>query len=195
MRKMRTVIGVGLCFLALAVGHAFGGSGESNISPVDWNSMMAAVRSVLEKQFPREAEREYPVGIPSPAHIADITGDGITEALVWLGTGGASTSELVLMRIEDNKPVVALIKDRQGKTGPMTFLEGASVMHSDRVDLLPREHAVFHFHFEYMSDGKLELCDGEAYRWESQTRTVDYDSRLSTRLAQNSCSKVPQSIS
>jgi hypothetical protein len=98
MRKMRTVIGVGLCFLALAVGHAFGGSGESNISPVDWNSMMPAVRSVLEKQFPREAEREYPVGIPSPAHIADITGDGITEALVWLGTGGASTSELVLMR-------------------------------------------------------------------------------------------------
>jgi len=41
----------------------------------------------------------------------------------------------------------------------------------------------------------LGLCDGEAYRWDSQTRTFDYDSRLSTRLAQNSCSKVPQSIS
>ena len=68
-------------------------------------------------------------------------------------------------------------------------------MHSDRVDLLPREHAVFHFHFQYMSDGKLGLCDGEAYRWDSQTRTFDYDSRLSTRLAQNFCSKVPQNIS
>lgn len=161
---------------------------------VDWNNMMPAVRSVLETQFPGEVERYYSVGILRPGHIADITGDGIPEALVWLGTGGASTSELALMRIEDNKPVVALFKDRQGKTGPMLFLEGASVMHSDGVDLLPNEHALFHFYFEYTGDGKLGPCGGEAYRCNPHTKTFDYDSRLSGRLVQNACRKVPRTI-
>jgi hypothetical protein len=192
---MRTVISACLCLLAVAIPYAFGGDGQSNTRAVDWNSMMPMVSSVLRKQFPREFRRyNYPVGILRPGDIADITGDGIPEALVWLGTGGASTSELTLMRIEDNKPVVALFKDQKGKTGPLLLLEGASVMHSDRVNLLPKEHAVFHFHFQYMGDGKLELCDGEAYRWNSNTRIFDYDSRLSRRLAQSSCRKVPQSI-
>ena len=160
---------------------------------IDWKSMMSTVRSVLEKQFPgEEVGKRYDVGILRPGHIADITGDGIPEALVWLGTGGASTSELALMRIENNKPVVALFKDRQGKTEPMLFLEGASVMHSDSVDLLSKEHAVFHFHFQYMGDGRLGPCDGEAYRWNPHTQTFDYDSRLSTSLTQDFCRKVPQ---
>jgi hypothetical protein len=168
---------------------------EPMTKDIDWKSMMPTVRSVLQKQFPGEdVGKRYDLGILRPSHMADITGDGIPEALVWLGTGGASTSELALMRIEGDKPVVALFKNRQGKTEPMLFLEGASVMHSDQVDLLTKERAVFHFHFQYMGDGRLGPCDGEVYRWNPHTKMFDYDSRLSRSVAQNSCRTVPQSI-
>jgi len=59
------------------------------------------------------------------------------------------------MRIESDKPLVALFKDRQRKTEPIVFLEGASVMHSDSTDLLSREHALLHLHFEYTADRRV----------------------------------------
>jgi hypothetical protein len=167
---------------------------EPTAKDVDWNSMMPSVRSALEKQFPEQSVRApYPVGILRPSHIADITGDGTPEALVFFGTGGASTSPVTLMRIENGKPIVALFKDRKRKIQPIVFLEGSSVTHSDQVDMLPNEHAVFYFHFQYRGNGRLGPCDGEAYRWRAPTKTFDYDSRLSKKLTQDSCRKVPQS--
>ena len=161
---------VGLFSLYFA---APGHGGESNSKSVNWDSLMPAVRSALQKQLPHEGVGErYMPGILRRGHIADITGDGIPEALVWLGTGGASTSELALMRIENDKPVVALFKDRQGKTEPIVFLEGASVMHSDSTDLLPREHALLHLHFEYTADGRLGPCAGEAYQWNPARQNI-----------------------
>ena len=167
---------------------------EPTTKDIDWNGMMPKVRPVLEKQFGEEVGEHYDVGILRSGHIADITGDGIPEALVWLGTGGAYTSTLALMRIEDDKPVVALFRDRQGKTEPILFLEGSSVMHSNIVELLPKDRAVFQSHFEYVGDGRLRTCDGEAYRWTPRTKTFDYDSRLSKSKSQDFCRKVPQKI-
>lgn len=156
--------------------------------------MMPAVRSVLEHQYPEAARRgASPVGILRPDHIADITGDGISEAFVTFGTGGASTSPLTLMRIEDGKPVVALFKDRHGKIQSIGFLEGASVMHTDTVEMLPKAHAVFYLHYQYRANGPLGSCDGESYRWDSRSKTFNYDARLSRELTRDACSKVPQS--
>ena len=102
--------------------------------------MIPAIRSALKAQFPdgKGVEEHYSIGILRPADIADVTGDGVSEALVWLGTGGASTSEMAVMRIEDDKPVVALFKGRDGKISPMTFLRGAGVLHGDNIEMLPR---------------------------------------------------------
>jgi hypothetical protein len=192
MPEIRTVVSAGICLLCFASWQAFGRTANPNTKQIDWETMMPAVRSVLEKQFPAEhVGKPYPVGILRPGHIADVTGDGIPEALVFLGTGGASTSALALMRIKDDKPIVALSKDRQGKTEPMVFLEGASVTHSDTVDLLPKVRSVSHLHFQYTGDGRLETCEGEVYRWNPHTETFDYDSRRSKRLTQESCRKVP----
>jgi hypothetical protein len=149
-------------------------------------------RSKHIPSMPKRVRAQRAPAHSSTAPYPDITGDGIPEALVWLGTGGASTSALTLMRIEDGRPVVALSKSREGKTEPLVLLEGASVMHSDIVDLLPKEQAVFHFSSQYMGDGRLGPCDGAAYRWNSHTKTFDYDSRLSTRLTQDYCRKLPQ---
>ena len=156
--------------------------------PVDWKAMIPAVRSALETQFPDErVEEHYPVAIARAADIADITGDGVSEALVYLGTGGASTDQMTLMRMEDSKPVVALFRGRDGKISSMVFLRGASVRHGDGIDMLPNEHAVYSSHYTTDDDGKLDKCSGEAYQWNRHTKTFDYSPRLSKKLAQSSC--------
>jgi hypothetical protein len=57
--------------------------------------------------------------------------------------------------------------ERSGKVSSMTFLRGASVMHTDTVELLPKEHAVHSIHYSFGGlnpDGvqKVHECGGEA---------------------------------
>jgi hypothetical protein len=171
--------------LLLAVAFA-----AATAKPVDWKAMIPAVRLALETQFPDErVEEHYPVAIARAADIADITGDGVSEALVYLGTGGASTDQMALMRIENNKPVVARFRGRDGKVSSTVFLRGASVRHGDGIDMLPNEHAVYSSHYATDDDGKLDKCSGEAYQWNRHTKTFDYSPRLSKKLAQSSCSE------
>src|ERR1039457_2955668 len=158
-----------------------------------WQSVIPAIQEVLKAQFPDE--QPYAVGILRVSHIGDITGDGVGQALVFFGTGGASTNQLTLMRMEDGKPVVAIFKDRAGKISPKVFVEGASVMHTDSVELLPQEHAVYSIHYNFAGlnpDGvqKVHECGGEAYQWNPHTSTSDYNRRLSERLTQDYCRKV-----
>ncbi len=120
-------------------------------SPVDWKAMVSAIREVLHKEA--EIHSEFS-GIENLSSLAiskttDITGDGIPEALVDLGTGGASADETTVMRMEKDKPVLAVFKRRDGKLLPMTFLEGASVMHTGGIELLPEKQAVYSFHYKY----------------------------------------------
>ena len=161
----------------------------------DWQRIMPAVREALKRQFPDERLDVYPAqptGILRAGGVADVTGDGVPEAIVAFGIGGASTSQVTVMRIQDGNPVVALFKDRAGKTSPMVWADGASVMHTDGVNLLPREHAVFAIHYNYGSSGKLHQCGGEAYTWHSQSETFDYNSALTKKLTKTTCRQVPK---
>ena len=131
--------------------------------PVDWQAMIPIIRSVLKNEAIRNPEFRgieqpyYSIGI---RRTADITGEGVTEALVYLGTGGASTDAMTVMRIENGEPVVARFRGRDGKVSSMVFLEGASVMHTDGVELLPEQHAVYSLHYNYGSNGKRRECTG-----------------------------------
>lgn len=108
--------------------------------------MIPAVRQVLKAESARNPvefggiERSSSIAV---SNTADVTGDGVPEALVYLGTGGASTGEMTVMRIEDHRPVLAEFKRKNGKVSPAVFLKGASVTHSNAVFLLPKQHAVY----------------------------------------------------
>jgi len=162
--------------------------------PVDWKAMISGIRDVLKNDPGSQGsvEEHYGIGI---RNIADITGDGITEALVYLGTGGASTDALTLMRIENDKPVPAMFTGRDGKPSSVGFLRGASVMHTDDVEMLPLEHAIYSIHYSFSgthANGvqKVRECGGEAYKWNPQTKTFDHNRRLSDRLNRDYCKKV-----
>jgi len=163
--------------------------------PVDWQAMIPIIRSVLKNEAIRNPEFQgieqpyYSIGI---RRTADITGDGVPEALVYLGTGGASTDEMTVMRIENGEPVVARFRGRDGKVSSRVFLEGASVMHTDGVEMLPEQHAVYSLRYNYGSNGKLRECSGEAYQWNPATKLFDYKPLLGRKLTQDTCRKVPQ---
>ena len=57
--------------------------------PVDWHTLIPSMRTVLKQEFPK-----VPIGVDREIAIfqtADITGGGVPEAVVGLGTGGASS--------------------------------------------------------------------------------------------------------
>ena len=112
---------------------------------------------------------------------------------MYLGTGGGSTDEMIIMRIENDRPVVALFRGRDGKVAPMTFLRGASVMHTDAVEMRPHQHLVYSLHYNYGGNRRLHQCTGEAYQWNADTKTFDYNHRLSKKLTHDTCRNVPQS--
>ena len=116
------------------------------------------------------------------------------EALVYLGTGGASTDEMTVMRMEDHTPVLAVFIDRAGKASPVVLLEGASAMHGNGVQLLPEQHAVYAFHYNYGGNGKLDHCGGEAYTCNAQTKIFNFNTTLTKKLTQITCRQVPKTV-
>jgi hypothetical protein len=58
---------------------------QTTPNPVIWKAMIPAVQSALTSQFPDQGvEEHHSIGILRPADIADVTGDGVSEALVRL---------------------------------------------------------------------------------------------------------------
>jgi hypothetical protein len=76
--------------------------------PVDWHTLIPSMRTVLKQEFPK-----VPIGADREIAIfqtADITGDGVPEAVVGLGIGGASSDLVTLMRLDGAKPRVGCLK-------------------------------------------------------------------------------------
>lgn len=57
--------------------------------------MIPAIHELL-KSRPGNHEERYPISIRK---TADVTGDGVPEALVYLGEGGAYTDYLAVLRV------------------------------------------------------------------------------------------------
>ena len=151
---------------------------------VDWKALIPAIREQLAKSG--QPEQRYSVYIHQQA---DLTGDGIPEALVYLGEGGAYTDYFAVMMVINGKPVFAKFKARDGRISQGEFAQGSSVMHSVGVELRPDQHAIFSFNRDLSGDvpQKVVRCGGEAYRWNPGTHCFEYDGRLSRSLAQAYC--------
>jgi len=154
----------------------------------DWKSAIPRIRQVLNQTFPGgRVEENYPIQIRDEG---DVIGDGTGEAIVWLGTGGASTDEVALMRIENGSPVVVRFKEKNGAVQASTFLRGASVMHSDDFKLVPDKHAVYSVSTRNDSEGNLAECAVTAYQWNKSTKTFDWSRSLTSQFRRQVCPKL-----
>jgi hypothetical protein len=165
------------------------GSGPVQRQTIDWKSLVPDLREVLKDEFPHEELAGLYV-----RNQADITGDGIPEALVDFGKGGAYTDYLTVVRFQDGRPVVAVFKQPDGKKGSSIFAEGSSVKNGITVKLHPESHAVFACEYSMKDDGHLEKCTGGAYLWNGRTATFEYDKRLSSRIGKDFCRELEKQL-
>ncbi len=160
---------------------------------VDWEGLIPSIRAIFNRGLsPEEIKARHAVRV---VEEADITGDGVPEALVTTGDAGASTDILALMRIEDGKPVRARFKNEEGKIIDMEFLQGASVMHGNSTELLPDEKAIYQGGY-FMNEPATRFsgCGAAAYRWHAETKTFDLDATLSNQITKTYCEREARSL-
>jgi hypothetical protein len=159
---------------------------------VDWKRMIPEIRALLQKEFPdQRIETHYAITIVA---TGDITGDGVPEALVTLGDGGAYTDEVTLVRMEGHNPVVAVFRQKDSKVSFMVFAQGSSVRHGETVEMKPERQAVYAGHWSTDDAGKVYGCYVEAYRWDAKTRTFDFNEKLSGEIGREFCRKVASNL-
>jgi hypothetical protein len=163
-------------------------SGPVPQQTVDWKSLVPALREVLKGEFQSEMAALY------VRSQADITGDGIPEALVDFGSGGAYTDYLTVVRLQNGRPVAAIFKHPDGKTRSSMFAEGSSVKNGVTVKLRPESNAVFACEYSMKDNGHLAKCSGEAYQWNRQTATFEYDKRLSNQIGKDFCGELARQL-
>jgi hypothetical protein len=158
--------------------------------PVDWENLVPIIQTVIGPTFLGVRVGERPMSI---WQTSDITGDGVPEALVYLGQGGAYTSYLTLMRIENDKPVVAQFKQKDGEISPLMFLDGASVMNGESVVMLPEKNVIYAGHWSRTVSGEpyggLSNCKVEAYQWNLQTKIFNFSQIFSNEIRPGYCQK------
>lgn len=163
----------------------------SSASAVNWQSLISEIREVIGPNFFDVKIEEF-----SPLAISeekDITGDGVKEAFIDLGSGGAYTGYLALMKIEDSRPVLAQFRQEDGTISPVLFLEGASVMNGEAVEMLSEKNAIYSGHWSKSIDGEpfgsLTDCDAEAYQWNEQLKVFEFSKILSLEIRPEFCQK------
>ncbi len=158
----------------------------------EWRKLISKIQAVLdESEFKCPIKDREWVGI---LQTADVTGDGIPEALVEYCHMGAYTSDIELMQLEHDSPVVARFRDKNGKTATPSFLEGSSVMNGEATKLLPESHAVCAIHWHMDEYGKLGGCTVEAYAWDPTSATFNENEKLSKEVAQSECRKLRKEL-
>ena len=151
---------------------------------VNWESLIPIIRKVIGPTFLGvKVEGRGTINIYK---TSDITGDGIPEALVGLGQGGAYAGYLTLMRIENDKPVVAQFKKKDGEISPLMFFEGSSVMNGATIVMLPEKNTIYQGSWSRTTKGEpygeFSDCKVEAYQWNPHTKVFEFNQNLSDEI-------------
>jgi hypothetical protein len=164
---------------------------SSGLAP-EWRDRESQIEAVLLKSAhgcPDEMTSK-----PAPIETADVTGDGIPEALVDYCHMGAYTSDVVLMRLEHGSPVLARFRDIKGKNVSPAFLRGASVRNGENSVLDIGNHAVYALHWHTNNSGALENCTVDAYVWNPRLGTFDQANRVAKEIVRRECPRTRKAL-
>ncbi len=147
---------------------------------INWQELIPEIRNILGSQFQDVIVEEiYNLSIYKSA---DITGDGVPEALINLGSGGAYVNFLTLMRLEDEseklaKPILAEFKKKDGEIGPRLFLIGASLNHELVTEMIPEKKLIYTLQRAYDEKREITECIVEAYIWNQENKIFEYSEK------------------
>jgi len=125
---------------------------------------------------------------------SDLTGDGIPEALILTGTGGAYTEDLALFILKDDKPALAKFIDENGDRRSIIFTEGSSVRNGSKIDWQPENKIIYTTSWSLNFNGTLDDCRADAYKYDNNKQAFVYDQNLSDSLGQEFCASLSTSL-
>jgi hypothetical protein len=152
-----------------------------------WQNLIPQVQEALGRNYTSCIAELRETSI---VESADITGDGVPEALVEYCRGGAYTSEVAFIRLEKNRPVLAKLRDSNYHAIRPIFLVGASVRNGEATALLPAKHAVYSLTWHTDDNGKLDTCTAKAFVWTSRSATFDENPTISKEVADTECARL-----
>lgn len=159
-------------------GSAPATEGSKSTQTVNWEGLLPDIEKILKE---KDMTGNYSVEIGKKA---DITGDGVEEALVATGMCGASTCFSAVFQLENNKPALSVFKMEDGRIiTNASFGEGGSVTHQDNIDFWPEKQAVYAFGYgAWPSQDYKKEYYFEAYQWDSRNGLFAYDKELSEEV-------------
>ena len=113
--------------------------------------------------------------------------DEPSYALVDFCPGGAYTDWIIAMQMERGKPVPVHLRDANGEALDVEFAQGASVMHTVDVKLVPEKKAIFDIFSDTDGEGKPAKCGVRAFVWSAHARAFIFDAQLTTHASHNYC--------
>jgi hypothetical protein len=164
---------------------------SSTPNPVDWKALTPGIEAALESEFKFCNQDRRSIDV---VQTADVTGDGVPEALVNYCHMGAYTSDLALIQLIGGKPVSAHFQGKDGKVVTPGFLEGASVRNGEATKLLAEKHAVYAIHWNTDNSGKLAACIVDAYVWAAKSGTFNANGAISKEIAKSACPQLRQEL-
>ncbi|MBM3257537.1 MAG: hypothetical protein FJY98_04445 [Candidatus Liptonbacteria bacterium] len=155
-----------------------------------WQKQLPQIGMVLRETF-----KDISIGIAGPPAIReerDVTNDGMLDALVHMGVGGAYTDYLTLLKIENGKPTPILFREKTGETTPKIFLSGASVRHGSEVRL--SEEFIYEVTWSTSEKNMLAECASNAYKQNRDTGIFEWNDIVSGETTTNFCAEIQKEL-
>ena len=163
--------------------------------PVNWESLIPDIKIALQQAFPGTNFQDEDIILGNNPNV-DITGDGVPEALVTTICGATGYCNLVLIRMENNKPVVARFKEKNGEItyGKLVDGSGGAGRYGAETKFIESKNAVYSAHYFAYNSNYDDICEANAYQWNSQTKLFEFNISLSNEIGQDYCSKICSGI-
>ncbi len=159
---------------------------ETPVIVFNWNENTEAIAQLAKTTFADISVGER--GSITIEEKGDVTGDGVVEAFVDLGTGGASTSVLTLVMTEGDSFSIARMKDIEGVVRPFLLTEGAAAMHQESIGMTPADNMVYQKKVFINADTQeVGSCTFDAYLWDSRQGLFAYNPDASLNLQATYC--------
>lgn len=153
-----------------------------------WDTRLQDVGLILTGALPygEEPGRRHPIDIRA---AADITGDGVPEALIMSGAGGANSTYLPLVMIDQDKLTIARLRASDGTVfSGATLLESLSATRMSGVHLDALHKAVLVGRIEFTDVSNASpTCQLDAYVWNVTTRIFEWNGVLGSDLRPTYC--------
>ncbi|MFP4617063.1 MAG: hypothetical protein ACLFNR_02790 [Candidatus Paceibacterota bacterium] len=156
-----------------------------------WQNREDEILHALEESFPDTTFRKGDLSIYKKS---DLTGDAIPEALVRTSCG-ATTCELVLLRMKDGVPKVADFKDKENEVVALSFSEGGggAGRYGSKTQLDEKRNSV-RFSQYWIYGNEDDRCESEVYRWDPETQVFEYSPTSSEEQTREYCEDDPCDI-